>query len=1066
VGSLERLEWLTNETPAQTLAVHLHLHHIEALSELASYLDRLPVAFDLFVSVPEIADHTAIAEQLKQRIRKVTDIYVEGVPNRGGDIAPLIVQFGSRLLKYDVVGHFHTKKTSDTEHLGTWCREILGLLIGTQEAQSKRVSHLLSLLRSGAKIVFPEGQNTYVKDASGWSGNLALAQLVLERNTSLLISDFPVVDFPEDSMFWAQTRCLREFLQLPLQYEDFPEELTSPGGTLADALQRLILVFASLHPGQCIRLHQHDSIRDYRWYEDREHFQRKLVKPNIRILSYYLPQFHPIPENDLWHGEDFTEWTKVRAANPLFLGHYQQHIPHSDLGYYTLNSPKILRQQADMMQSAGVQGQVFYHYWFSGKLILEQPVKMLLDNPDIHMPFCFCWANENWTRRWDGNEEEILLRQSYSKDDAGAFIRYLIPFFSDQRYIRIDGRPLLFVYRPTNIPDVGQYLDAWAAECESAGLPKPFVAGVLTRGAVNPDDFGMDAGVERVLHDWTGGAVEDISPDLVPYRPLKCARVLPYAEVARHYRQSGKQKPFTYFRSLVPNWDNSARYGRAGHLLHGSTPQLFQQWLEDSIQYTEATLPADRQFIIINAWNEWAEGAHLEPDRRFGYAYLNSVGRALSGICYSDTLNLSVAVPPSDLIFLRLTEAMAAEFRDDENLLTAFRFCIAGTSILRQLVADDETAQLLGVGKLNSEATPSVRFKLEFRKPVLFDSRVIGKLVETACAAKSSVIIANAYGQTEELVQITGNGSTPSYSAYSAPVALFPSKIGSDGYRNFRVRTDAHCFVSGKKTGPDLPDVTTVVRFHDGGDLKLLQRTLLCLAAMTACKVTPLVAAQDLSVAQATDLDALVNFLPWAPGITPRVQHFTSVNGADIRSLMLNKSLQDVQTRYAAFLDFDDLLMPHAYEWLHGRLHTTGKAIAIARVFDALYDPKSEMLLERNRNYQYGYSYDDFFTVNVAPLHSFMLDLSKLKVSNLMFFEDQRFLEDYLLLLQLVTRDNTDWNGLAQNIYIGDYVRFTDNRNTLAIADPHRSEAVRQSPDYLLSERRISDLKSILKRRS
>jgi hypothetical protein len=182
-----------------------------------------------------------------------------------------------------------------------------------------------------------------------------------------------------------------------------------------------------------------------------------------------------------------------------------------------------------------------------------------------------------------------------------------------------------------------------------------------------------------------------------------------------------------------------------------------------------------------------------------------------------------------------------------------------------------------------------------------------------------------------------------------------------------------------------------------------------------------------------------------------------------MRSLMLNKSLQEVGTRYAAFLDFDDLLMPHAYEWLLWRLRTTGKAIAAGRVFSTSYDSGSQMLIERKRDYQYGYSYDDFLTVNIAPLHSFMLDLSQLNVADLKFFEDQRFLEDYFMLLQLVTRRNTDWKGLSQDVYIGDYVRFDDNRNTLAIADQERGKAIRKSPDYLLCESRVRDLKKSLK---
>jgi lipopolysaccharide biosynthesis protein len=1044
------------------IAIHLHLFHLEMLPEFAGYLNRVPLNFDLFVSVSEDVNRETIARELRKHVAQVTVVVVECVPNRGRDISALIVQFGPRLAKYDIIGHFHTKRTPHKKDLVDWRRNVLESLFGSDESGSQ-VARIFQLLRSGTKVVYPEGQNYYVMDQSGWSANRALAGRLLDIHTSLSVEDFAEIDFPQGSMFWAQAKCLREFLHLPLRYEDFPAEPIEADGTLAHALERLILVFASLHPGQCVRLHKNDSIRDYRYYEEQKDFRLRPAKRSVRVLSYYLPQFHPVPENDRWHGEGFTEWTKVRAANPLFMGHYQQHIPHRDIGYYTLSSPEVLVRQADMMHKAGVHGQVFYHYWFAGKLILEHPARMLLENPDIDMPFCFCWANENWTRRWDGNEQDILLKQIYSAEDAVSFIRYLIPFFRDPRYLTIDGRPLLFVYRPTDIPKIEEYLDAWAVECEAAGLRKPFVTAVLTRGAVNPHDFGMDAGVERVLHDWTRGNVEDIRDQLVPYRSLEDARILPYSEVAAFYWRSEERKTFTFFRSLVPTWDNTARYGAAGHLLHGSTPKLFQEWLEAAIEYTEETLPSDRQFILVNAWNEWAEGAHLEPDSRFGYSYLNSVGRALSGIRYSDTLNLSADIPSSERFLVRLTDLLLAELRSNEDLLRSFRSCFAGTSILSQLVAFEESARLLGIAEVGHCPAETIRFELEFRDAVLFDSRMIEKMVESACATKTSVILANAYGHTGELMQITDNGSTASYSAYNAPVVLFPAVVGADGYRNFRVRTDAHCNVLERQSAADLPEVTTIVRFHCGGDFGHLSRALFCLASMRGCNVVPFVSAQDLSGIQAEALEALVQTVPWAPGVVPCIRHFTSVDSGDLRSLMLNRSLQEVKTRYAAFLDFDDLLMPYAYDWLLERLRKTGKAIAFGRVYETSYDPHTQMLINRARRFEYGYSYDDFLTTNIAPLHSFMLDLSQLDISDLKFFEDQRFLEDYFMLLQLVTRRNTDWRGLSEDKYIGDYIRFDDGRNTLAIANSKVRQDVLQSAHYLLCDRRIRDLKGSLR---
>ena len=386
--------------------------------------------------------------------------------------------------------------------------------------------------------------------------------------------------------------------------------------------------------------HQHIShtLGVYKYYEDQNDYSSTIVHNDIKILSYYLPQFHVIPENDKWHGKGFTEWTKVKAASPLFQGHFQQHIPHKDIGYYLLDTPKTLQIQADMMHKSGVHGQIFYHYWFTGKLILEEPAQMLLAHKEINMPFSFCWANENWTKKWDGNDKDILLEQVYSIEDARKFIRYLIPFFQDSRYITIEERPVLYVYRPSSIPDVQGYINIWKEECNKIGLKEPYIIAVLTRGTVSPEDCYMDAGVERILHDWTNGQISEVNHQLNTFTDLK-GSVLPYNEVANFYKNQKEKKAFTYFRSISPIWDNTARYDNEAFLLYQSTPETFQVWLEDLVKYTKKTLNKDRRFIVVNAWNEWAEGAHLEPDTYYGYSYLNSIGRVLSNMTYQNNLH-------------------------------------------------------------------------------------------------------------------------------------------------------------------------------------------------------------------------------------------------------------------------------------------------------------------------------------------------------------------------------------------------------------------------------------------
>jgi lipopolysaccharide biosynthesis protein/glycosyltransferase involved in cell wall biosynthesis len=614
------------------VAVHLHIFYFNLLDDFICRLRSIPFAFDLFVSMPYFA-LTAQAAQIERALReglpRAGQILIKQVPNRGRDIAPFIIEFGNNLLDYDIIGHFHTKRSPHNPALEGWRDTILDLLLGPVGNPGGHVSWIFGMLEKNAKIIYPEGPVLIRREATGWAGNYAIARDILTNHTDVSISDFPTVEFAEGTMQWARSAALRQFLNLPLTYDDFPPEPIAADGTLGHALERLVFILAQTAEGDLIRLHKGDSISDHRFFEEAQDFSTRLAHTDVKVLAYYLPQFHPIPENDDWHGVGFTEWTKVRAANPLFRGHYQQHIPHPDVGYYFLDSPGTLRRQAADMKRAGVYGQIFYHYWFGSKLILERTAQMLLTNTDIDMSFCFCWANENWTRRWDGSEDQILLKQDYSAHDARAFIRYLIPFFNDARYIKVEGRPVLFIYRPTSIPMVSVYLAIWREECEAAGLKRPYTVATLAAGASDARAFDMDAGVERVLYDWTDGKVPDITSELDAYTPLK-GRVFSYESIKEHYASQPIEMEFTCFRSLVPNWDNTARYGASAHVLHGGTPRLFQEWLEILIAQTKRALPRDRRFVVVNAWNEWAEGTHLEADTRYGYAYLNAVGRALA----------------------------------------------------------------------------------------------------------------------------------------------------------------------------------------------------------------------------------------------------------------------------------------------------------------------------------------------------------------------------------------------------------------------------------------------------
>jgi len=1048
-----------------SVAIHLHLHYTEMLNEFASHLEAIHIPYDLYVSVPESSDLATINSELMAALPHAGEIIVEPVPNRGKDIAPLIIQFGERLSQYEIIGHFHADKSPRNSDMADWCTDILDLLIGPHGSCGGRVAHIVELLQSTAKIVFPEGRTELIKDCSGWSANYDLAKQLLEKYTQFHIHDFPVVEFPEGPMFWARAECLKDFLGLPLNYSDFPSEPMAGDGTLVHVLQRLILIFMSEYQGKYISIYKGDSIRDYRYYEEQQDYSSSIIHSDIKVLSYYLPQFHPTPENDLWHGKGFTEWTKVRAANPLFDGHYQQHIPHSDIGYYLLDSPDVLRHQAELMRQAGVHGQVFYHYWFSGKLILEEPARLLLDNPDINMPFCFCWANENWTRRWDGNESEILLGQNYSTQDAQDFIQYLIPFFKDPRYIKIDDRPVLFVYRPSSIPNSQEYLDIWETECAKVGIKLPYVVAVLTRGASNPKDFGMDAGVERNLHDWTDGAVPEKKNTLLNYQPIN-GSVLSYDEVANFYTEQKDVKDFTYFRSLVPIWDNTARYGSDAYVLHGSTPELFQEWLESTIAYTKSTLQPDRQFVLVNAWNEWAEGAHLEPDTRYGYSYLNSVGRALSGITYSGDLNLSCSLPAGIKVCLSFSDNILDQLQKDNELKKRFIFHLSRSSVFNVCSVSTNALELMKDLSITVQPeSDDADFFMEFRQIALFDSLLIEKMIQMACESGSAVI-ANSYDGNSPLIEVTDNGSVHSNVRNTAPLLLSPKVSIRSGYKNFRMRTDARCFVAQPSTleAGERPAVTTIIRFHKSANISDLKNALYCLSAMQDCIVVPLIAVQDLDEQQITMLENVLDDFSWIDGFEPQIHHYHSPNGnGDLRSKMLNESLKKVSTHYAAVLDFDDLLMSHAYSWLVGRLKKTGKAISFGRVYSTSYNGATGVCMERKKEYSYGHSYEDFIGSNHAPIHSFMLDMDMLNLDDIIYYDDHRYMEDYFLTLQLFTQDNADWTGLKEDLYIGDYIHSVDRKHTLAFNNEVERRAVLADPEYKVCENRICDMRKSLK---
>jgi GT2 family glycosyltransferase len=350
-----------------------------------------------------------------------------------------------------------------------------------------------------------------------------------------------------------------------------------------------------------------------------------------RLIAFYLPQYHPIPENDEWWGKGFTEWTNVTRAKPIFDGHYQPRIP-GELGFYDLRAPEVRERQAELARQCGIYGFCYYYYWFSGKRLLYRPLEEVLQSGKPLFPFCICWANENWTRRWDGLESEILIEQRYSDEDSLNFIKALESALRDKRYIRINGRPLLLVYRAGRLPEPKRTSDIWREYCQHVGIGEIYLASVQSFGALDsPSDLGFDAAVEFPPQAF---AVETDLPSNI-LNPKFSGRFYDYVATAARF-MSRMLPSYTLFRTVVPNWDNSARRPEAGDIFLNAGPEHYEKWLRWAIEETRDFKFGEERLVFINAWNEWAEGNYLEPDSKYGVQYLEATERALGDLVTMD----------------------------------------------------------------------------------------------------------------------------------------------------------------------------------------------------------------------------------------------------------------------------------------------------------------------------------------------------------------------------------------------------------------------------------------------
>ena len=606
------------ESPSRVAAV-VHVYYANLLPEILRNLESIPVEFDLFVTNAS----GRVVSIDPDRIALLQNVRVLDVANHGRDILPLVSLVNAGLLDpYELIVKVHTKESAwRAQHdLGgsgaAWRDELLGGLLGTSANVERILSAFaerpeLGVITSGGSVLGPEY----------WGDNQAVAHTLMRRIE--LGFDESQLRFPAGSMYWIRGFLLQGLRALNLSAADFEKEAGQVNSTTAHALERMVGLLTA-EAGQSVE-EAGPALANAPTSESWHRFRRDSARlPRARVLPFYLPQFHPIPENDRWWGTGFTEWTNVSAARPVFAGHHQPKVSR-DMGFYDLRLDLVRDQQVDLARRHGVSGFMYYYYWFAGKRMLQLPVEQLAAG-DGDFPFCIMWANENWTRRWDGRSDDVLIGQDYDKVPAETFIDDILPFLLDDRYLKVDGKPLLSVYRPGQMADFPAVVKAWRKRASEHNLELHVVSVDVAKEfdalEGSPEEAGLDGLMGFPPHNclWSWLPHEGLGVDsrftgnLLSYRDL--------VQDAERRLASGVDDGS--FPGVMVTFDNTARRQWNSDLWFGSNPYTFRRWLAAAVRAV-AHREASERVVFINAWNEWAEGAVLEPSDRFGSTFLLAV---------------------------------------------------------------------------------------------------------------------------------------------------------------------------------------------------------------------------------------------------------------------------------------------------------------------------------------------------------------------------------------------------------------------------------------------------------
>lgn len=593
-------------------AIIVHMYYHDLWDEFREKLGTLDTEFDLYVTITERKGEDA--EGLADWVR---DAYPQArvllMPNHGRDIFPFVHLVNAGWLDgYEAVCKLHTKKSPHRQDGDHWRRHLINGILpgpGTRELAERFVAD------PEAGFWVADGQ--HYNDAQWWGSNFTMVAQLLHRVE--LTPDRDRLSFPAGSIYWLKPRVIDMIRGLQLRADTFEPERGQTDGTLAHAIERALGMLAESGGLKILQTTQLQELKP----------APALSKPAY-VSTFYLPQFHPVPENDAWWGKGFTEWTSVTRAQTQFSGHVQPMLP-ADLGFYDLRVTEVMGQQAEMARSAGIDAFCVYHYWFDGQRILEKPVDQLLERPEIDFPFYLCWANESWRRNWDGLSGEVLMPQSYESGFAAELAQSLVPYFNDLRYQRPDGiRPRFIIYRPEDMPAPTEAVAEMRTAWREAGIGEVELGAVLFhiegKSPVPADLF--DFWVEMPPHGLVksedylfGGSEGNVMQAGV--NPSFSGLIYDYDKVRQNSLSQfyARSLPRHTIAGIMPCWDNTARRGAAAHIAYGANPVRFDQWLRGMLA---RRVPSSyRNELFINAWNEWAEKAMLEPSEQYRSAYLS-----------------------------------------------------------------------------------------------------------------------------------------------------------------------------------------------------------------------------------------------------------------------------------------------------------------------------------------------------------------------------------------------------------------------------------------------------------